>query len=281
MKRLLTGTALLTICLPAAAFAAGANDTMGSDAARPAPPMAGESSSPADRVQVSPNAAASQDVIAQTNGVAVISTMALSSRYLRGADVVGSDSNKLGSIDDIVFDQSGNAQLALISTGGVAGIGGKTVGLNFSELSFSGQDAKSKVAKIGNSQADLESQAAVDKAKLPTGQVLTSNYLGSDVRLQGSDDMAKISDLILDEKGRARYAAIDFGGMLGVGNKRVAIAFDKLGQPVKDQPIQLQATLAELKAQPPFVYSTDETTSSIPSMSGSSPQSGNAAPSRY
>ncbi|HUD51489.1 PRC-barrel domain-containing protein [Parvibaculum sp.] len=215
------------------------------------------------RAQVAPNAAASQDVVTQSNGVAVISGSALSARYLRGASVLGGDNQKIGSIDDIVFDSSGNAQLALISVGGVAGIGGKSVGVNFGDLTFSGQDAKEKTAQLGSSADQLKSETAFDKEKLASGQVLASNYLGSSVKLAESDDNGKLSDVILDGKGHARYAAIDFGGLLGVGNKRVAVAYDKLGQPIKDQPIPLQLSKADLNAAPSFVYAADETTSSI------------------
>jgi len=285
MKRLLTGSAMLTVLLPVVAFAAG-NETPG------AQPMnsgtnsgmnSGSMNAPATtgRAQVAPNAEASQDVITQSNGVAVISSMALSARYLRGASVVGSDNQKIGSIDDIVFDSSGNAQLALLTVGGVAGIGGKTVGVNFGDLTFSGQDAREKTAQLGSSADQLKSESAFDKEKLASGQVLASSYLGSSVKLAESDDNGKLSDLILDSKGNARYAAIDFGGILGVGNKRVAVGYDKLGQPVKDQPIPLQLSKADLNASPSFVYATDETTSSITGSGSSSNSSNQAAPSRY
>lgn len=263
MKRLLTGSALLTVLLPVAAFAAG-SDTSGASS-QPMNSGSGSMSAPTTtgRAQVAPNAAASQDVVTQSNGVAVISGSALSARYLRGASVLGGDNQKIGSIDDIVFDSSGNAQLALISVGGVAGIGGKSVGVNFGDLTFSGQDAKEKTAQLGSSADQLKSETAFDKEKLASGQVLASNYLGSSVKLAESDDNGKLSDVILDGKGHARYAAIDFGGLLGVGNKRVAVAYDKLGQPIKDQPIPLQLSKADLNAAPSFVYAADETTSSI------------------
>lgn len=282
---LLTGTALLTVLLPAVAFAAGA---------APVAPSAGglmsNSTSAAGRAQVAPNAdaaqgvQAAQDVITQSNGLAVISDSALSARYLRGASVVGNDKQKLGSIDDIVLDNSGRAQLALISVGGVAGIGGNDVGVNFSDLTFSGATAKEKTAQISSSADKLKAETAFDKQKLASGQVLASSYLGSSVKLAASDDNGKLSDLILDEKGQARYAAIDFGGVLGVGNKRVAVDYSKVGQPIKDQPIPLQLSKADLNAAPSFVYSSDETTSSVLGIGGNSSSgssNGESTPSRY
>jgi sporulation protein YlmC with PRC-barrel domain len=262
MKRLLTGTALLTICVPMMAYAAGAENT--------APQMAPE---PGSRVQVAPegaNAAMSGDTITQANGVSVMSTNALSTYYLKGADVLGSDNKKLGTIDEIVFDENGQAQRALIAAGGVAGIGAKEVGVDFSEISFTGQDVKSPVAQVKGDKESLTALPPVEKDKMGAGMILGSSLIGAQVKLQESNDTGKISDLILDKQGAAKYAAIDFGGILGVGDKRVAVSYDKLGKMAKDQPILLQETKANLQAAPAFVYVSDDTTASIPDATQSS-----------
>jgi hypothetical protein len=102
--------------------------------------------------------------------------------------------------------------------------------------------------------------------------------MGSEVKLQESKDTGKISDLILDKSGTARYAAIDFGGIMGVGGKRVAVSYDKLGKIQKDQPVLLQETKANLQAAPAFVYAADDSTASIASPSAS--DSGSSAPSK-
>jgi sporulation protein YlmC with PRC-barrel domain len=262
MKRLLTGTALLTLCVPMMAYAAGAENT--------APAMAPVG---ADRIQAAPEGAdntMSPDTITQANGVSVISANALSAYYLKGADVLGSDNKKLGTIDDIVFDDSGQAKRALIAAGGVAGIGAKEVGVDFSDLTFTGQDVKAPVAQISDNAEGLKSQPPVEKDKIGSGLVLGSTIMGSEVKLQESKDTGKISDLILDKSGTARYAAIDFGGIMGVGGKRVAVSYDKLGKIQKDQPVLLQETKANLQAAPAFVYAADDSTASIASPSDGS-----------
>lgn len=263
MKRLLTGTALLTICIPMMAYAAGAENT----APTMNSPMAPQGAS---RVQAAPEGAdstMSPDTITQANGVAVMSSNALSAYYLKGADVMGPDNKKIGTIDDIVFDDKGQAQRALIAAGGVAGIGAKEVGVNFTDLSFAGQGVKAPVAQIQTDADTLKSQPPVNKDKIGSGMVLASSIVGATVKLQESKDTGKISDLILDKKGAAKYAAIDFGGILGVGEKRVAVSYDKLGKIAKDQPILLQETKANLQAAPAFVYEADDSTASITSSS--------------
>lgn len=266
MKRLLTGTALLTICVPMIAYAAGAPDA--------APNMAPNGAS---RVQMAPEGAEStmsSDPLTHANGVAAVTSEALSAYYLKGADVLGSDNKKLGTIDDIVFNKQGDAERALIAAGGVAGIGAKEVGVKFSDLTFTGQDVKKPVAQINTTADSLKAQPAVAKDKMGADMVLASSLVGAEVKLQESDDKGKISDLILDKKGAAKYAAIDFGGILGVGEKRVAVSYDKLGPVTKDHPILLRETKAELKAAPAFVYTADDSTSSIatPMKSSSAPR---------
>ncbi len=259
MKRLLTGTALLTICVPMMAYAAGTDNA----APTMTTPMAPAGAS---RMQVAPEGAEStlsSDTITQSNGVALISKDALSAYYLKGADVLGSDSKKLGTIDDIVFDKTGQAERVLIAAGGVAGIGAKEVGVNFSDLTFTGQDVKKPIVQINTNVDGLKSKPTFNKEKIGSGMVLASSLLGAEVKLQESDDKGKISDLILDKKGAAKFVAIDFGGILGVGDKRVAVSHDKLGPVVAEQPIVLRETKTRLQAAPALVYTADESTSSI------------------
>jgi hypothetical protein len=63
---------------------------------------------------------------------------------------------------------------------------------------------------------------------------------------------------------------------MGVGDKRVAVSFDKLGKHVKDQPMLLNETKAALQSAPAFVYEADDSTASI--VSPETPQSGSSAP---
>lgn len=255
MKRLLAGTALLTVCIPMISYAAGADNI--------APPVSPDAAS---RVQVAPEgakSALSPDVITHESGVDVISADALSAYYLNGVDVAGPDGKSIAKINDVVFDDAWHAQRAIIAVGGVAGIGAKNVGVDFSSLGWSGHDVKKPVVKVDMNEDGLKALPTVDKDKIGSGQVLASSLLGHKVKLQDGDETARISDLILDRNGVARYAAIDFGGVLGVGDKRVAVAFNKLGTFTKDQPITLQDTKAGLAAAPAFVYSIDESTASV------------------
>ena len=52
--------------------------------------------------------------------------------------------------------------------------------------------------------------------------------LGRDVRSPTDEDMGQIVDVIVDRAGVVRAAAIDFGGFLGVGSRKVAVDWNLL-----------------------------------------------------
>jgi hypothetical protein len=55
--------------------------------------------------------------------------------------------------------------------------------------------------------------------------------LGKEVRGDANEHMGRIVDVIVDRSGQVRAAIIDFGGFLGVGNRRVAVAWNALRFP--------------------------------------------------
>lgn len=54
------------------------------------------------------------------------------------------------------------------------------------------------------------------------GQQVES-ILGKKVKSTGGDDMGRIVDIIADKAGQVRAAIVDFGGLLGVGSRQIAV----------------------------------------------------------
>ncbi len=52
--------------------------------------------------------------------------------------------------------------------------------------------------------------------------------LGKEVRSSADENMGRIVDVIVDRSGQVRAVIIDFGGFLGVGNRKVAVAWNAL-----------------------------------------------------
>lgn len=79
--------------------------------------------------------------------------------------------------------------------------------------------------------------------------------LGRDVRSAAGEDMGHIVDVIVDRTGHVRAAAIDFGGFLGVGSRKIvvdwnALRFGKIAN--KKDSITLELTKAQVAAAPEY-----------------------------
>jgi PRC-barrel domain len=66
----------------------------------------------------------------------------------------------------------------------------------------------------------------------PTMTVLdhqeVQGILGREVRSGANEKMGRIVDVIVDRSGQVRAAIIDFGGFLGVGSRKIAVAWNAL-----------------------------------------------------
>src|SRR5437870_2476489 len=102
------------------------------------------------------------------------------------------------------------------------------------------------IAAVGFFKAGpLNTVAADDKdikdnqAHVTVAHVFRSGeIIGMPVRNREGDNLGKIDDLVIDMKnGEARYAALSFGGVAGIGSKLFAVPFEKMtfvfGEPNK------------------------------------------------
>jgi sporulation protein YlmC with PRC-barrel domain len=75
----------------------------------------------------------------------------------------------------------------------------------------------------------------------------SDKVLGAKVVNAEGKDIGKISDLAIDRKsGEIRYAVLDFGGFLGIGEKHFAIPWEAL-TPLKEDRVRLNITKEELE----------------------------------
>jgi PRC-barrel domain len=79
--------------------------------------------------------------------------------------------------------------------------------------------------------------------------------LGKGVRSAADENMGRIVDVIVDRSGQVQAAVIDFGGFLGVGSRRIAVAWDALRFPPDaktGERIALALTRDQVRAAPEF-----------------------------
>ena len=75
------------------------------------------------------------------------------------------------------------------------------------------------------------------------------SILGKKVQGPKGEDLGRVVDVLADATGRVRVAIIDFGGFLGVGNRRIAVDWPLLRFNPEDQDKSLILSLSREKLQ--------------------------------
>jgi hypothetical protein len=79
--------------------------------------------------------------------------------------------------------------------------------------------------------------------------------LGREVRSATDENMGRIVDIIVDRTGHVRAAVVDFGGFLGVGSRKIAIAWNTLRFPANSNKLErvtLEWTRDQVREAPEY-----------------------------
>jgi hypothetical protein len=88
------------------------------------------------------------------------------------------------------------------------------------------------VATISHAQAPDQ---RMDRMGQPGGRALkASELIGLSVHAANDEEKGKIKDLMISPNGHIEYAAVSFGGFLGIGDKLFAVPLDSLQIEWKD-----------------------------------------------
>jgi hypothetical protein len=84
------------------------------------------------------------------------------------------------------------------------------------------------------------------------------SVLGKKVQGAKGDDLGRVVDVLADESGRVRAAVIEFGGFLGVGNRRIAVDWSLLRFHPEDEDhaLVLSVSVKTLQSVPEYKNST-------------------------
>src|ERR1700682_3082481 len=104
---------------------------------------------------------------AAPSGRAIAATSSLSTaRWLASdiykADVYDNAEDKIGVVTDLIVDNSGNVTTAVVSVGGLLGVGKKDVAVPFKDLKVASRDNKDWLV-LNQSKEDLKTAPAYDK----------------------------------------------------------------------------------------------------------------------
>jgi hypothetical protein len=90
-----------------------------------------------------------------------------------------------------------------------------------------------------------------------SGDIMAENYIGQSVYNHKAEEIAKVNDLVFGEDGQVKAVILGVGGLLGIGEKDVAVRFDAIEVSRKadtDEPmLVLDASADDLKAAPEFL----------------------------
>lgn len=131
-----------------------------------------------------------------------------------------------------------------------------------------GQNSSDTMKPANNNSAGDATKAPADNTasssssgeKIVTEQkdneVLASTYIGQSVYNSNDKSIGDISDLVFDKNGGIKAAVIGVGGFLGIGQKDVAVAFDRIKIQRKpnsaDVKLVTDMTAEQLKKAPAF-----------------------------
>jgi sporulation protein YlmC with PRC-barrel domain len=209
---------------------------------------------------------------------------------LVGMDVKNPQGENLGKIDDVVFYSNGQVAYAVLSFGGVLGMGDKLFAIPWSCLETAGRTDRTMrddhvVLSVDKERlksapgfdksnwpklADVAWCADVDKyyanekrghameASAPTASTLTfraSQLKGKNVETPTGEKLGDIKEVVLDPtNARVSYVVLSVGGFLGVGDKLVAVPWEAL-KTTKDgdkEKLSLSITKEKLGQAPEF-----------------------------
>lgn len=110
--------------------------------------------------------------------------------------------------------------------------------------------------------ADGASSEASPQSGLKAGEIKISNLLGATVKRRTGDSIGRIEELIMSPDASVRAAVVSVGGVLGLGDKTVAIPFEQFSLAPDGATVFLTMSEQDLRALPAFDPNAEDDTRS-------------------
>jgi sporulation protein YlmC with PRC-barrel domain len=98
-------------------------------------------------------------------------------------------------------------------------------------------------------------------SSVPNSSLTVTDWYKQDVYDQSNSKIGKIDDVLVGQNGQVNALIVGVGGILGAGEKDVAVDFGAVKQTVKDNKVYLtmNTTKDALKSAPGFKYDSNKT----------------------
>jgi sporulation protein YlmC with PRC-barrel domain len=207
---------------------------------------------------------------------------------LIGQPVTDAADERIGRIDDLALNLGENKiAYAIVSRGGLFGIGAETVAVPWEQIRPDPVQARVRIDRQQLDQArhidtagpwpgDLRIQDQQRQDDRPVGTagevgtagrdardpghqvgpnvISTDRLIGTEVRNQQGERLGHIDDVTLGEDGSIKYAVIAHGGFLGIGHNYVAVPWDRMDVDPRQERVMLNVSTQELQGARPFQH---------------------------
>jgi len=98
-------------------------------------------------------------------------------------------------------------------------------------------------------------------SNVPSSSLTVTDWYKQDVYDQSNSKIGKIDDVLVGQNGQVSALIVGVGGVLGAGEKDVAVDFSAVKQTMKDNKVYLtmNTTKDALKSAPGFKYDSTKT----------------------
>jgi len=164
---------------------------------------------------------------------------------LVGRTVINVAGETVAKVDDLIVGSNEAVPFAVLSVGGVLGMGVKHVVVAYSALEVNDR-------RMLFRGATKEALMSLPDLMLGTGE-RTSNVVGATVVNGDDETVGTVDDLFITANENIHFAVLSVGGFLGLGAKRVVVPYRALERQDKAV-LFLDATRECLKSLPEFNY---------------------------
>lgn len=171
---------------------------------------------------------------------------------LDGLNVHDAEAKKIGEVKDVVIDPaSGRVLHALVSVGGLLGVGAKEFAVPTRELRVFSQSAEDSLPMRAQLGAPLDRLTPAKDLEKDSPYVMGSKLIGMDVNDSNGKDAGEIEDVIVDlQSGEARYALVEFDASWSVKDKLFAFRMSDLKRDKEGKDLALNVTRESLEQTP-------------------------------
>jgi sporulation protein YlmC with PRC-barrel domain len=182
---------------------------------------------------------------------------------LRKAEILNKANEKIASVSDLILSADGKVHYAVLSVGGVVGIGAKYTAIPWEKLDirhvnnkwavnlplskealehapliesdnyreFANAQWVSRVCEYFSTQLGPATTKDGDRKTTPeamTTMLRASKVLGAPLRNARSENLVSVEDLLLDRNSKVAFAIVGHGGVLGIGENYIPVPWSKL-----------------------------------------------------